>query len=230
MSLTDDYFEMLKDKYLKNYEKKALFAYKKVSSYLKDIEEEYKENASANKDKGQGWRSIKGRLFERFVKFILEKEDSELGLGIGFSSDREIEKLKPGSKLFAIKEQIQVSYGDYDALTPDADIVIYLKKNLRVLAIISCKVTLRERIAQTGYWKLKLEQRHNHFDVKYFLVTLDQDGDFEKSLNIKRNRIIAEADTDGVFVVSENFQPAGNVYDFTYLIARLQELAEAGRN
>ena len=37
------------------------------------------------------------------------------------------------------------------------------------------KVTLRERIAQTGYWKFKLLQDEVQSHIKVFFITLDED-------------------------------------------------------
>ncbi|MCX7997984.1 MAG: BsaWI family type II restriction enzyme [Leptospiraceae bacterium] len=42
--------------------------------------------------------------------------------------------------------------------------------------MISSKVTLRERIAQTAYWKLKLSSDKVTKHIKVCFITLDEDG------------------------------------------------------
>jgi len=44
------------------------------------------------------------------------------------------------------------------------------------LVVISSKVTLRERIAQTGYWKLKLLKDEATKHIKVYFITPDEDG------------------------------------------------------
>jgi len=44
------------------------------------------------------------------------------------------------------------------------------------LVAISSKVTLRERIAQTGYWKFKLFQNDVTKHIKVYFITPDEDG------------------------------------------------------
>jgi type II restriction enzyme len=72
-----------------------------------------------------------------------------------------------------------------------------------VLAGISSKVTLRERIAQTGYWKLKLSEDEVTKHVKVFFITPDEDGTLTFRIPMKKGRAIVEVDTDGSYVMSE---------------------------
>jgi type II restriction enzyme len=81
--------------------------------------------------------------------------------------------------------------------------VIYEPKELKVIAVISSKVTLRERIAQTGYWKLKLMQDEVTKNIHVFFITPDEDGTLTKRSPTKKGRAIVEVDTDGSYVMSE---------------------------
>ena len=59
-------------------------------------------------------------------------------------------------ELGQVKRNLLVDFGEFGSHLPDVDLIVYEPKTLKVLAVISSKVTLRERIAQTGYWKIKL--------------------------------------------------------------------------
>ena len=83
------------------------------------------------------------------------------------------------------------------------DIVIYEPESCEVFAVISSKITLRERIAQTGYWKIKLNQDEITKEVKVFFITPDEDGTLKSKYPAKKGRAIVETDTDGVYVMSE---------------------------
>jgi len=109
-----------------------------------------------------------------------------------------------------------VKYGEY-LLLPDTDMAIvkYVFEEpwkSEVVAIISCKTSLRERIAQACYWKLKLLSSDVTKNIQVFLATTDNDRDFmiqtsrRESFNGRsRNRIIAEYELDGVYILREDF-------------------------
>ena len=103
-----------------------------------------------------------------------------------------------------VKRNILVDYGEFGCHLPDADIVIYQPDTCKVLAIISSKTTLRERIAQPGYWKLKLAADEATKHIKVYLVTPDEDGALKKSdAPPKKARAIVEVDLDGAYVLTE---------------------------
>ncbi len=101
-------------------------------------------------------------------------------------------------------------------MLPDVDSAIAwldLKEpwNSEVLAIVSCKTSLRERIAQACYWKLKLLSSDITRSIQVFLATTDNDDDFiiregrGRFEGKHRNRVIAEYELDGVYILRENF-------------------------
>ncbi|MCX7943122.1 MAG: BsaWI family type II restriction enzyme [Deltaproteobacteria bacterium] len=59
--------------------------------------------------------------------------------------------------------------------------------------VISIKVTLRERIALTGYWKMKLTQDPITRNIKVLFITLDEDGTLSIKRPAKKCRAMAEA-------------------------------------
>ena len=62
---------------------------------------------------------------------------------------------------------------------------------------------MRERIAQTGYWKIKLSQDKTTNHIKVFFITPDEDETLVKKKPAKKGRAIVELDTDGSYVLSE---------------------------
>lgn len=82
-----------------------------------------------------------------------------------------------------------------------------------IVAIVSCKTSLRERIAQACYWKLKLLSSDVTKRIKVFLASTDNDKDFAIDLTNRkrikgktRNRIIAEYELDGVYILRDDFK------------------------
>jgi len=86
---------------------------------------------------------------------------------------------------------------------PDVDLIIFDPSDGYVFALVSIKLTLRERIAQTGYWKLKLSAAPVTRDIKVYFITPDEDGTMTVKKPAKKGRAIVEMDTDGGYVMTE---------------------------
>jgi type II restriction enzyme len=109
-----------------------------------------------------------------------------------------------------VKRNVVVDYGEYGMHLPDVDLIIFDPSDGYVLAVVSIKVTLRERIAQTGYWKLKLSDAPVTKNIKVYFITPDEDGTMTNKKPSKKGRAIVEMDTDGGYVMSEkNTQESG---------------------
>jgi len=192
-------------------EKKKKFgseAYKHISELLREAKEIHKKDwtkaPTPHKDHEQSWRAFKGKNLEKLIMYIIKDEIESLGLKLVEGNTLERTNSANLSKeLNQVKRNLLVDYGEFGAHLPDVDIIIYHPKTLKVIAVISSKVTLRERIAQTGYWKIKLSQDPVTKDIKVFFVTPDEDGTLRYKKPAKKGRAIVEVDTDGSYVMSE---------------------------
>ncbi|MCW3996874.1 MAG: BsaWI family type II restriction enzyme [Candidatus Bathyarchaeota archaeon] len=118
-----------------------------------------------------------------------------------------------------------IDYGEFGSHLPDVDCIIYNPKSYKVLAVLSSKVTLRERIAQTGYWKIKLSKDPVTKSVKVYFVTPDEDGTLTTRTPAKKGRAISEVDLDGSYVMSEKtVEESSKVKMFDKFIQDLKEL------
>lgn len=114
---------------------------------------------------------------------------------------------------------------------PDADIIIYDPRSFKVIAILSSKSTLRERIAETGYWKIKLSQDAVTKNIKVLFVTPDEDDTLAIKKPTKKGRAIVEVDTDGSYVMSETkVEESDKVKMFDKFISDLRDLINNERN
>lgn len=115
-----------------------------------------------------------------------------------------------------VARKLAIRYGKY-FLLPDTDMAI-VNYNFadpwksEVLAIVSCKTSLRERIAQACYWKLKLLSSKVTQHTQVVLATTDNDKDFfiinrkDRFDGKARDRIMAEHELDGVYVLRNDFR------------------------
>jgi type II restriction enzyme len=193
------------DTYKKRYGNEA---YKYVSELLREAKELHKKDFLKNPtpmgDHEQSWRAFKGKNLEQLVAHIIKEEIESLGLRIVNGNNLErTSKVKLSAELSAVKRNLLVDYGEFGEHLPDLDIIVYDPRTYKVLAGISSKVTLRERIAQTGYWKLKLSEDKVTKHIKVFFITPDEDGTLTCRTPMKKGRAIVEADTDGSYVMSE---------------------------
>ena len=160
--------------------------------------------------------------------YIIKDEVKNLGLKVlnGNTLERTNSRNLP-KELSQVKRNLLIDYGEFGSHLPDVDIIIYHPKSLKIIAVISSKITLRERIAQTGYWKLKLLQDEITKHIKVFFITPDEDGTLKTKIPAKKGRAIVEVDTDGSYVMSEEkVEESDKVKLFDKFIEDLEKLIE----
>ena len=206
--------EDLISEYEKIKKEKGPEAFKYFSRMLRELKKEHKEYFSTSPtarraeaagrvpDHEQSWRAYKGKNLEHLIMHIIIDQISELGLHV-INGNRLEKKQLLSEELSKVKRNLLVDYGEYGSHLPDVDLVIYNPSTFEVLAVVSSKVTLRERIAQTGYWKLKLGSDSVTKNIKVYFLTLDEDGSLTKKQPLKKGRAIVETDLDGCYVLSE---------------------------
>lgn len=226
-------FEDLRRLYLEKKEKFGAETYKHISELLKEAKEIHKrdwlEQPTPTGDHEQSWRSFKGKNLEKLVQYIITDEVEELGLKV--VNGNQLERSKNLSKeLSQVKRNLAIDYGEYGLHLPDVDIIIYNHRTYNVLAAISSKVTLRERIAQTGYWKLKLFQDEATKHIKVYFITPDEDGTLTHKKPTKKGRAIVEVDLDGSYVLTEEaIEQSNKVKLFEHFIDDLKVLLKNGK-
>ena len=200
-------------------------AYKYLSEIFDEAKQIHKEFALQRGiiDTEQSWRAFKGKNLEKLIEYIIV--DSVRNLGLEIINGNKLEKSKNLPKnLEIIKRNLCVDYGEFGMHLPDVDMVIFEPKKCKIIAVLSSKVTLRERIAQTGYWKLKLLESTLTKHIKVFFITLDEDDIFSKK-PAKKGRAIVEVDTDGCYILTENeFEKSSKVKLFSEFINDLKKL------
>jgi len=210
--------------------------FRHISELLREAKElhkkDWKRSPTPNKDHEQSWRAFKGKNLEKLVLYIIKDEIENLGLKVlnGNTLERTNSK-NLSEELSRVKRNLLIDYGEFGSHLPDVDIVIYEPKNCRIIAVISSKVTLRERIAKTGYWKIKLSQDKVTKHIKVFFITPDED----KTLNIrkpaKKGRAIVEVDTDGSYIMSEeDIEESDKVKKFDKFLVDLKKIIYAKKS
>lgn len=180
--------------------------YKYVSAMLREAKKIHKLDWDKEPTKGndheQSWRAFKGKNLEKLIIFIIKKEVENIGLET-IKGDKLERSTNLPEELDRLKRNLAIDYGEYGLHLPDVDIIIYNPKTSKIIAVISSKVTLRERIAQTGYWKLKLSKSKITKNIKVYFITPDEDGTLTTIKPFKKSRAIVEIDTDGAYVMTE---------------------------
>ena len=200
--------------------------YKYISKLLKEIKEIHRQDALSRgiTDTEQSWRAFKGKNLEKLIEHIIKDEIQKLNLSIINGNILEHNKYIDNNELDLLKRNLAIDYGEFGMHLPDVDIIIYEPNKSKIIAVLSVKVTLRERIAQTGYWKLKLMNSNITKNIKVFFITLDEDDIFSKK-PAKKGRAIVEVDTDGCYILTENeFEKSSKVKLFSEFINDLKKL------
>lgn len=219
----NDILQRLKERY----DQTVLTIYK--GDYLKAVErfEEIAEGTLRNelsffysnqRSCDQAWKTCKGTVYEYAVFKCIQQEIKGTGKKVLFGDE----------VLQQHKDQIVIH--NWSDIFPDADILI-LKKD-KVVAIVSCKTSLRERLTETAFWKRELERFDQN--IKLILVTTDKDNELRNDTN----RYILLHVMDCTFVTDpEKYEQLLEVYkkrygkrrDFQKLLARVKPIADIGK-
>ena len=226
-------FEDLKDLYLKKKEQLRAETYKHISELLKEAKKIHKQDwlkhPTPSGDHEQSWRAFKGKNLEKLIQFIITEEVEDLGLKVVNGNKLE-RSVKLPLELSQVKRNLAINYGEFGLHLPDVDIIIYNPNNYKVLVVISSKVTLRERIAQTGYWKFKLSQDEATKHIRVYFVTPDEDRTLIHKKPTKKGRAIVEVDLDGSYVLTEEeIEESNKVKLFEHFIEDLKGLLKNGK-
>ena len=177
---------------------------------------------------GQSWNSVKGQLFERFAHYVIlsmirESSAKNLKLAYGNKTGEEDSDTSRIAEQKTARNSIKVDFGDQGKWSPDADLIVYSNyDDIRVEAIISCKTSLRERIAQTAFWRYKLASLKNTSHIENFLITLDSDGVFFDNKPSK-SRAIALSELDAIFVLKPGFDEHPKLKSFDQFTEELKK-------
>ncbi|GIV46008.1 MAG: restriction endonuclease subunit M [Ignavibacterium sp.] len=211
--------------YEKKKEKFGKDAYRHISNLLREAKAQHQKDFNGD-DHEQSWRSFKGKNLEKLIEYIIVDEVRSLGLEVVNGNTLERTNGKNLSKeLSLVKRNLLIDYGEFGSHLPDVDIIIYNPKTSKIVAVLSSKVTLRERIAQTGYWKIKLASDEVTKNIKVYFVTPDEDGTLTVKKPAKKGRAIVETDLDGTYVLSEtNIEESNKVKMFDKFIEDLRKI------
>ena len=226
-------FEDLKKLYLQKKKQFGANTYKRISQLLKEAKEFHKKDWSKHptlgRDHEQSWRAFKGKNLEKLIQFIITEEVEDLGLKVVNGNKLERSVNLP-LELSKVKRNLVIDYGEFGLHLPDVDIIIYNPDSCKVLVVVSSKVTLRERIAQTGYWKLKLLQDEVTKHIRVYFVTPDEDRTLTYKKPMKKGRAIVEVDLDGSYVLTEEeIEESNKVKLFKHFIEDLRGLLKNGK-
>ena len=171
-------------------------------------------------DLGQRSKAAMGRGLQRLVQVLVEDQVTALnrggGLDLRCTTDQALRRKNPDQPLDRVKRNLLVDYGDYGCHLPDADVVVYRAENLAVVCVVSVKASLRDRMKQTAYWKLKLQQSPITTHVRMCLITLDKDGDLiNEQPPHKKNYAIANTDLDATYVLRRDLTPHDRIKHFS---------------
>jgi len=214
-----DFKNDLKEKALKEFydlfKKFGFNSFKKINLIINRFKEVYYKGYKGEAP-GQSWRVWKGNLFEdliyKLIGFYVENSNIDLA--------KETDLGKKDSEIMQkLRDQTLIKYTRGEIL-PDSDVILYNKQSLKVLAILSCKTSFRDRISMVGYWSLKLKEK----SIKYIFITLDEDEAFSTiSSKRKKARLILE-DTDGAFILNENVKEDSFIKNFSHFKSFLDNL------
>ena len=218
--------EDVKNLYKEMEQTKGAEAYKYISQVFEQAKGPHKEaflkrNPDGNHE--QSWHRFKGSCFEKLLQYILAGSIEDLDLKV--VNGNRLDSRRLSQALDTVKRNVLVDFGEFGMRLPDVDLVVYDPENLRVIAIISSKTSLAERVAQTGYWKLKLLESENTKHIKVYLITPDRGKNLTRLNPANKSRVIAEVELDGTYVLTtESLEESDKVKLFEHFIEDFKQV------
>ncbi len=220
-TLKQSYDEIVIEKYQGNF----LEALKKFDVLAEDsLRSILRKYYSNQRSRDQAWKTCKGSLYEyavfRYIQNIIESNES---------LKNKISVIMGDEALVSYKEQIVIK--NWCDIFPDVDILLVEKENNLVVAILSCKTSLRERLTETAFWKRELEKTRDMKEIKLVFITTDKDNE----LRTETNRYILLHVVDYTFITNpEKYNELINSYkkkygdrgDFDQLLAKIKFIDE----
>ena len=197
-------------------------AYEEISDILEEMKPIHRADAIRRgvRDVEQSWRAWKGNNYERFVREIVASS-IEARLPLRVIRGSILERRTLDKEFSRVKRNLLVDFGGHGSFLPDADIVVYSPEDGAVKAIISCKITLRERVAQAGYWKLRLLADEVTEHIKVLFATPDEDNTL-MSDRPNKSKAIALHELDGTYVLQEGASEKPHLKALDEIIEELQ--------
>lgn len=124
----------------------------------------------------QAWKTCKGSLYEYAVFRHIQKvidEDEYL--------KNKIKIMMGDDAIEAHKEEIVIR--NWSDIFPDVDLLLIEKETNKILAILSCKTSLRERLTETAFWKREMEKTRGKEGIKLVFITTDKDRELRTDTN-----------------------------------------------
>ena len=170
------------------------------------------------------WRAAEGGTFRERIRQIITDPIENLGMRIVTRYELENNSTL-SEELEGVKQHLTIDYEEFNSYLPDLDLVIYTPENSHIVVVISCAVNLKNRIIEAAYWKYKLLTDENSTSIKFYLIT----ADIDKTLQIvdlpKRERVIAEVELDGTYVLTaEALEESNKVKLFEHFIDDLKQV------
>lgn len=175
---------------------------------------------------GKNWRTAKGGTVRERIRHIIAEAIKQLRLKV--ISRYELENSSTLSEeLEGVKRHLTIDYGEFNSYLPNVDLAIYIPENSRVIAVISCVVNLKNQVIEEAYWKHKLQADKNRTSIKFYLITVDLDETLKIVDSPKRERIIAEVELDGTYVLTtEELEESDKVKLFEHFIEDFKKQIE----
>jgi type II restriction enzyme len=216
--LYDEYVRKSKKKFLEAIEEFEDITEKGIRSEFSEILK--KSGGKTQRSIDQAWRNCKGSLYEYAICRALDE------ILTGDASLAQKIDIIHGSKLnMDIKDQLIIR--NWSDILPDVDLAIINKSCGMVVAVLSCKTSLRERLTETAFWSRELKPK----GIDIIFITTDKD----EEITMETNRYIVMHVLDYTIItdpkrydeiINEWKKKYGNKPDFNDNIRRVLKFAD----
>ena len=171
--LKNEYEQLVASQYEDNYLEAIKNFYSLAEDNLRPILNQYYPDQGS---RDQAWRPCEGALYEYAVYKCIEKV-------INITPNLQDRFIVIMGENISETHKEQIVIRNWNEVFPDIDILIIERGSNVVKAILSCKISLRERLTETAFWKREIEKTRNQTDIKVVFITTDKDDELRSDTN-----------------------------------------------
>ncbi len=195
------------------------------------FEERWKAANPGKKDPRAAWRTFKGNALKevmgRHIGEALADANARTGLSLALASINDLKPSIPENDLEEISKAVVTDYGEFGKHLPNIDFVVYDDRTGRLVSIVCCKVTLRERLTIPLHAAAKIREQNPEDNIRLALITPDEDRQLRRRAKTK-NYAIVNTDFDATYVLLDRFTETERIHRFSRFGEDLEEWGGGG--
>ena len=199
-------------------------AHEHLTELFNKIKPEHRRRwRDANPDKSgyeQAWRAWKGKNFKLLAEELIQagvlRANAATQRQLALVSEAQLKPAQIDDDLRPIRDALSVDCDSFGSYLANFDFAVYDDSSAEIVAIISCKTTLRERLVTLLFWGGLLQRGSAGRQARLVLMTLDEDQQLRRMSNQpSKNYALVNTYVDATYMLTHSFEETERIHRFS---------------